>query len=132
MGQEDPAIVALRSHWSYEAALDVAGKSGNSSQLGTAASFRATLKAPTDTLQLYTGYDRQTQDGVKSADIRVPDKAHDQWKNCFSAPPAWRVRRSAEPQSHGWDTHEEGAGSGRRPQEARQGRALERGHHFGS
>src|SRR3954468_5781741 len=55
-------------HWAYEAALDITGKSGNKSQLGTAASVRATLKTVQDTLQLYTAYDRQVADGVKSAD----------------------------------------------------------------
>lgn len=63
-GAQDPAAAA----WSYEATADVWGKNGNSDQLGTAGSFRATLKSPKDTLQFYTAYNRQETDGVKSAD----------------------------------------------------------------
>lgn len=89
VGQEDPAIVALRSHWSYEAAVDVAGKSGNSSQLGTSGSFRATHKAPTSTLQLYTGYDRQVTNSVKSAD---QFRAGIDYADNFSGKTSWYVR----------------------------------------
>jgi hypothetical protein len=35
-GGKDPAIAALERGWAYEAAVDVSGKSGNKSQLGTA------------------------------------------------------------------------------------------------
>jgi putative salt-induced outer membrane protein YdiY len=65
---EDPEVVARRHHWSYEASLDVTGKTGNSEELGTAGAFRATFKTPDDTLQLYTAYNRQVSDGVTSAD----------------------------------------------------------------
>jgi putative salt-induced outer membrane protein YdiY len=67
-GQEDPDIVALRRHWTYEADVDIEGKSGNHNQLGTDVGFRATLVGPEDTLQLYTDYNRQVTDGAKSAD----------------------------------------------------------------
>ena len=89
VGQEDPAVVALRRHWSYEAAVDITGKSGNSSQQGTAGAFRATLKAPTDTLQFYTAYDRQVTDGTKSAD---QFKAGIDYANNFSGKVSWYVR----------------------------------------
>lgn len=89
VGEEDPAIVALRRKWGFEAAVDVAGKTGNSEQLGTAFSFRATLKGPDDTLQLYTGYDRQVQDGVKSAD---QFKAGIDYQDNFSGKTSWYVR----------------------------------------
>jgi len=89
VGEEDPAIVALRRKWSYEAALDVTGKTGNSEQFGTAFNFRATLKGPTDTLQFFTGYDRQEQDGVKSAD---QFKAGIDYQNNFSGKTSWYVR----------------------------------------
>lgn len=67
-GGKDPAIAALERGWAYEAAVDVAGKSGNKKQLGTAFSFRATLAGAQDTLQFYSAYDRQVTDGIKSAD----------------------------------------------------------------
>ena len=47
-GAKDPQIVALERNWAYEASVDIAGKSGNKSQLGTAAQMRATLHGATD------------------------------------------------------------------------------------
>ncbi len=38
-GGKDPAIAALERGWAYEAAVDVAGKTGNKEQLGTGFSF---------------------------------------------------------------------------------------------
>lgn len=89
VGQEDPLVVSLRRHWTYEASVDITGKSGNSSQQGTAGAFRATLKAPQDTLQLYTAYDRQITDGTKSAD---QFKAGIDYANNFSGKSSWYVR----------------------------------------
>ena len=89
VGQEDPAIVALRSHWSYEASLDITGKTGNSEQLGTSGAFRATLKTPDDTLQLYTAYNRQVSDGTKSAD---QFKAGIDYADNFSGRTSWYAR----------------------------------------
>jgi hypothetical protein len=93
---EDPQVTAAKKaladqqrHWAYEAAADVAGKSGNSSQLGTAASFRATLKAPENTLQFYTAYDRQVTNGKKSAD---QFKAGIDYQDNFSGQMSWYAR----------------------------------------
>ncbi|MEO5961231.1 MAG: hypothetical protein ABIZ49_10105, partial [Opitutaceae bacterium] len=80
-GGKDPQIAALERHWAYEAAVDVTGKNGNKKQLGTAASFRATLKGAQDTLQFYSAYDRQETDGAKSAD---QFKAGVDYQNNFS------------------------------------------------
>jgi hypothetical protein len=88
-GKEDPDVAALRRHWSYEAAVDITGKTGNKEQLGTAFSARATLKTPQDTLQFYTGYDRQISDGSKSAD---QFKAGVDYQNNFSGRKSWYVR----------------------------------------
>lgn len=88
-GAKDPAIAALERHWSYEAAVDVTGKSGNSQQLGTAASVRATLKTPQDTLQFYSAYDRQVADKVKSAD---QFKAGVDYQNNFHGRLSWYSR----------------------------------------
>jgi len=89
VGAEDPLVVSLRRHWKYEASVDITGKSGNSSQQGTAGAFRATLKAPQDTLQLYTAYDRQVTDGTKSAD---QFKAGIDYANNFSGKKSWYAR----------------------------------------
>jgi putative salt-induced outer membrane protein YdiY len=88
-GAKDPALAALDRNWAYEAAIDIAGKSGNREQLGTAAALRATLKTPQDTLQFYTAYDRQIVDGTKSAD---QFKAGVDYQNNFSGKTSWYVR----------------------------------------
>jgi putative salt-induced outer membrane protein YdiY len=88
-GEKDPQVVALERHWAYEAAVDVTGKTGNKEQLGTAASLRATLKTPEDTLQFYTAYDRQVTDGTKAAD---QFKAGVDYQNNFAGKVSWYVR----------------------------------------
>ncbi|MBS0663895.1 MAG: DUF481 domain-containing protein [Verrucomicrobia bacterium] len=95
-GGEDPQVVAMKKelaskerHWAYEVAVDVKGKSGNSEELSTAASFRATLKTAEDTLQFYTGYDRQVSNGTKSAD---QFRAGIDYANNFSGKLSWYVR----------------------------------------
>lgn len=88
-GEQDPAIVAGQRKWAYELGLDVTGKTGNSEQLGTAVSARATLKGLQDTLQFYTAYNRQESDGVKSAD---QFKAGIDYANNFSGRTSWYVR----------------------------------------
>ncbi len=88
-GGKDPQIVALDRSWAYEAAVDVSGKNGNKSQLGTAASLRATLKGLTDNLQFYTAYDRQIADDRKSAD---QFKAGLDYASSYSGKNSWYVR----------------------------------------
>jgi putative salt-induced outer membrane protein YdiY len=88
-GGEDPQVAALRRHWEYEAGVDITGKTGNSEQLGTQVSARATLKTPQDTLQFYTAYNRQVSDGTKSAD---QFKAGVDYQNNFSGKKSWYVR----------------------------------------
>lgn len=88
-GGQDPSVAALERHWTYEAAIDVTGKTGNREQLGTAASVRAILKTPKDTLQFYSAYDRQVTDDTKSAD---QFKAGADYQNNFSGHFSWYVR----------------------------------------
>lgn len=95
-GEEDPQVVAMKKDlaskerkWAYEAAVDINGKSGNKSQLGTALSARATLKTAKDTLQFYTNYNRQESDGATSAD---QFKAGIDYQNNFSGKKSWYVR----------------------------------------
>jgi hypothetical protein len=88
-GGVDPAIAR---DWEFEAAADIAGKTGNKEQLATGFSFRATLAGAQDTLQFYTGYDRQVSDGVKSAD---QFKAGVDYANNFSGRKSWYVRNEA-------------------------------------
>jgi hypothetical protein len=86
---KDPEIAALERHWTFEATVDVEGTSGNKDQLGTAAGFRAKLVTPQDTLQYYTGYNRQVTAGVKSAD---QFKAGVDYAANFSPNSSWYVR----------------------------------------
>jgi len=88
-GARDPATILEVRKWAYEAAVDVTGKNGNSEQLGTAFSFRATLKGPQDTLQFYTAYNRQETDDVKSAD---QFRAGVDYANNFSGRYSWYLR----------------------------------------
>jgi putative salt-induced outer membrane protein YdiY len=88
-GGIDPAIVALQRVWTYEATVDVSGKTGNKEQLATAFGARATMKTPQDTLLFYTAYDRQVSDGTKSAD---QFKAGVDYTNNFSGRKSWYVR----------------------------------------
>lgn len=88
-GGKDPEIVALERGWAYEASVDVVGKSGNKSQLGTSAALRATLAGAFDKLVFYTAYDRQTTDGTKSAD---QFKAGVDYQSNFSGKNSWYVR----------------------------------------
>jgi hypothetical protein len=88
-GGKDPAITALERGWAFEAAVDVAGKTGNKEQLGTGFSFRATLAGSQDKLQFYSAYDRQISEGVKSAD---QFKAGVDYTNNFSGSNSWYVR----------------------------------------
>lgn len=85
----DPAILALQRKWSYEASVDVTGKSGNSEQLGTAFSLNAVLTGPHDKLRLYTAYNRQRTDGQISAD---QFKAGIDYSDNFSGRNSWYVR----------------------------------------
>lgn len=88
-GGKDPQIASLERNWAYETSVDIAGKSGNKSQLGTAAQVRATLTGPTDKLVFYTGYDRQVTDGTKSAD---QFRAGVDYSSNFSGGNSWYVR----------------------------------------
>jgi Protein of unknown function, DUF481. len=88
-GATDPRIAALERSWAYEAAVDITGKTGNSEQLGTQVSGRATLKTDRDTLQFYTAYNRQVTDDTKAAD---EFKAGVDYANNFSGKRSWYVR----------------------------------------
>jgi len=89
---KDPEIVSLQRAWSYQAGVDIVGKSGNSDQLGTGFSFRATLNGAQDKLQFYSAYDRQVTEKQKSADQL---KAGADFQNNFSARNSWYLRDEA-------------------------------------
>jgi uncharacterized protein DUF481 len=88
-GGKDPEIAVLERGWAYEATLDVSGKRGNKSQLGTDAAVRATLAGLNDKLAFYGDYDRQVTDGTKSAD---QFKAGVDYQSNFAGKNSWYVR----------------------------------------
>jgi hypothetical protein len=85
-GKVDPAV---DRHWTYEASVDVSGKTGNKEQVGTAGEVRAVLKTTQDTLQFYSAYNRQISDGAKAAD---QFKAGLDYANNFAGRYSWYVR----------------------------------------
>jgi putative salt-induced outer membrane protein YdiY len=85
-GQVDPR---LDRRWTYEASVDVSGKTGNSEQIGTAGEVRAKLTTVQDTLQFYTNYNRQMADGLKAADQL---KLGVDYQNNFAGRYSWYVR----------------------------------------
>jgi hypothetical protein len=85
-GAVDPMI---DRHWTYEASVDVAGKTGNTEQLGTAAELRATLKTTQDMLQFYSSYNRQVAEGTKAADQL---KVGVDYQNNFVGRYSWYMR----------------------------------------
>jgi putative salt-induced outer membrane protein YdiY len=85
-GKVDPAV---DRHWTYEASVDVTGKTGNSEQLGSAAELRAVLRTSQDTLQFYSAYNRQVSDGAKSADQL---KLGVDYQNNFAGRYSWYAR----------------------------------------
>jgi hypothetical protein len=85
-GTEDPLTAR---HWSYEASVDIAGKTGNKEQLGTAGEVRAVRKTLEDTLQFYSSYNRQVADHEKAADQL---KIGMDYQNDFAGRYAWYVR----------------------------------------
>lgn len=91
-GAKDPEVVALQRAWTYEAAVDVVGKTGNSEQLGTGFSFRAVLAGPQDKLEFYSAYDRQVTEGEISAD---QFKAGVDYQNSFAGKYSWYLRDEA-------------------------------------
>lgn len=88
----DPAVLAMRRAWTYEATVDAVGKTGNSDQVGTGFSFRAALSGQQDKLQFYSAYDRQVTQGQRSADQL---KAGVDYQNSFSGRYLWYVRDEA-------------------------------------
>jgi hypothetical protein len=85
-GAVDPLV---DRHWTYEASVDVSGKTGNREQIGTAGEVRATLKTAQDKLEFYSAYNRQVSDGAKSAD---QFKAGVDYTNNFAGRKSWYVR----------------------------------------
>jgi len=87
--EEDPDVVAQRRKWTYEAGVDINGRSGTHTQMGEALTFGAKLAGPNDTLRYYANYIRQESDGQVSAD---QFKAGADYAANFTALSSWYAR----------------------------------------
>lgn len=97
---KDPAIAAkeaeiasMQRKWKYEANVDVNGKSGNTDSLNIGVGLRATLESKEDLLKVYTTYQRNETNSVKSAD---EIKGGIEYSNFFYNDLGWYVRSELE------------------------------------
>lgn len=67
-GEQDPAVLKLARAWKYEASFEIAGKSGNSEELGYGGGMKAVLEGPEDTLKFYGDFAYRKSDDKKSQD----------------------------------------------------------------
>lgn len=66
-GQPDPDIAALERNWTFRAALDLAGSSGNSEKATARVNLEAELEGPTDRLKFFAQHESGSSDGVTNA-----------------------------------------------------------------
>lgn len=96
----DPQLVrseqereALKRKWSYEAALDIVGKKGNSDQFGASVQLAATLESVDDTLKFYASLDKETKNEVDTANEIILGSEYTAY---FADPWGWYVRGEVE------------------------------------
>lgn len=98
--EKDPELVrmenerdALKRKWKYKASVDIAGKSGNSEELGTDVNLLAELLGVDDTLKLYGSVERAEKDGDETSDEVILGS---EYTSYFNAPWGWFVRGEVE------------------------------------
>lgn len=84
---------ALKRKWSYEAGLDIVGRQGNSDQFGASVLLGATLKSAQDTLKFYASLDKESQQGVDTANEIIFGSEYTAY---FADPFGWYVRGEVE------------------------------------
>jgi putative salt-induced outer membrane protein YdiY len=96
----DPQLVrveterdALKRKWSYKAAVDIAGKSGNSEEFSSRVLFDATLASVDDALKFYASIDKSSKEGDDISDETVFGS---EYKSYFSETMGWYVRGEVE------------------------------------
>lgn len=107
-GDRDPVQVAREAdlegqirQWSYEAAVGLTGRYGNTEKSDYRAAAKATLEGPNDRLQFYLGWQyaesKQTVDGV-SENVRTTDEIIGgvSYTNFFQEHLGWYVREELE------------------------------------
>ncbi len=90
-GQPEPG--PSRRTWAHEAALDLAGKSGNTRKSRLGVSARSVLSGPHDKTALYIRAARATEDGEESEDETIGGADYEQ---TFRRRHLWYLRGEAE------------------------------------
>lgn len=94
LGQRNPLLPQLLERkWKYEAAFDLAGKTGNAEKITTAGHLKATMATDQDKLVLYLRGERSKNEGVKSVDEVVGGI---DYESKFYAPHSWYARGELE------------------------------------
>jgi hypothetical protein len=87
-GSEDPEVTALRRHWAFEVAADIAGKSGNSTGFSEALGAVGVLKSSTDALKFYASANHSVANHQTSSDVY---KGGVEYSSFFSPVWSWFV-----------------------------------------
>ena len=66
-GVEDPEIAAMRRNWSFRAAVDIAGSSGNTDKASARLKLEAELEGPNDRLRFFAQHESGESDGETNA-----------------------------------------------------------------
>ncbi|MBI5382080.1 MAG: DUF481 domain-containing protein [Opitutae bacterium] len=93
-GGEDPQIVAMRRHWTFQTSADVVGKQGNTKSTGIGLGFVAALVSPQDALKFYGAYDYATTTSATGVKTKSADatKGGVDYSSFFSEKYGWFVR----------------------------------------
>jgi putative salt-induced outer membrane protein YdiY len=93
-GGEDPKVTAMQRKWTFQTAVDIAGKSGNTKSTSVGAGFVAALVSPQDTLKFYGNYQYATTTTSAGAKTTSADqsKAGIDYASFFSERCGWFVR----------------------------------------
>lgn len=96
-GGEDPQITAMRRKWGVQTAVDISGKSGNTTSNNVGTSFVADLTSPQDTLKFYGSYQYATTT-VASLKNKTEDESKGgvDYASFFSPTVGWFVRSELE------------------------------------
>jgi len=89
----DAELEALKRKWSYEAAVDIAGKKGNSDEFGARVALAAILESNNDALKFYGSLDKASTDGEDTSDEVILGT---EYKNFFSEHWGWYTRGELE------------------------------------
>lgn len=90
---KEAEVAALQRKWKYEANVDISGKDGNTQSSTMGVGFRATLESSQDVLKVYTSYQRDETNNVKSAD---EIKGGVEYSSFFYNDLGWYVRTELE------------------------------------